>query len=39
MYEIGEDVAVDLAEARRWYRAAADQGDADANAALQRLGP
>jgi TPR repeat protein len=32
-------VPQDLEEARRWYKKAADQGDADSKAALDRLGP
>jgi TPR repeat protein len=38
MFEGGEGVAQDGAEAIRWYRLAAAQGDADASAALNRLG-
>jgi TPR repeat protein len=38
MFENGEGVAQDRAEAVRWYRLAAAQGDADATAALKRLG-
>jgi TPR repeat protein len=38
MFENGKGVAQDRAEAIRLYRLAAAQGDADATAALKRLG-
>jgi hypothetical protein len=38
MFENGEGVAQDRGEAIRLYRLAAAQGDADATAALERLG-
>jgi hypothetical protein len=38
MYETGRGVAKDLAQAASWYRRAAAAGNADAKAALQRLG-
>jgi TPR repeat protein len=38
MFEYGEGVAKDTAEAIRWYRLAAAQGQAEAIAALKRLG-
>jgi uncharacterized protein len=37
-YEAGRGVAKDLAEARRWYDESARRGNADAAAALKRLG-
>ena len=37
-YDLGWGVAQDDAEAARWYRLAAEQGDADAADALKRLG-
>jgi TPR repeat protein len=37
MYEHGCGVARDDAQAVAWYRKAAEQGDADARAALERL--
>jgi TPR repeat protein len=37
-YEAGQGVTLDLDEARRWYRRAAEGGNADAAAALRRLG-
>lgn len=36
-YENGHGVAKDLSEARKWYKAAAAQGDSDAQRALDRL--
>ena len=39
MYDNGEGVPRDYAEAATWFRRAADQGHADAKAALQRLVP
>ena len=39
MYYNGEGVPRDYAEAATWFRRAADQGHADAKAALQRLVP
>jgi len=38
MFENGEGVAQDRAEAIRWYRLAAAQGHSKASAALNRLG-
>jgi len=38
MFENGQGVAQDRAEAIRWYRLAAAQGNASATAALKRLG-
>jgi TPR repeat protein len=38
MYEYGKGVAKDKAKAAEWYRKAAEQGHADAKAALKRLG-
>lgn len=38
MYEEGRGVTRNLAEARRWYGLAAARGNADARAALERLG-
>lgn len=38
MYEEGRGVARNLTEARRWYGLAAARGNADASAALERLG-
>ena len=37
MYEDGDGVEEDAEEAVRWYRLAAEQGDADAQSALDRL--
>jgi TPR repeat protein len=37
MYENGEGTTGDAAEALRWYRLAAAQGDADAVKAVERL--
>ena len=37
MYEDGKGVSKNLAEAVKWYRKAADQGDEDARKALERL--
>ena len=37
-YENGKGVSQDINEAIKWYKKAADQGDADAKAALERLG-
>lgn len=37
MYDYGEGVAEDDAEAARWYRKAAEQGDADATKRLEEL--
>ena len=37
MYENGRGVRRDRVEAVRWYRLAAEQGDADAETALDRL--
>ena len=37
MYETGRGVERDRVEAVRWYRLAAEQGDADAREALDRL--
>ena len=37
-YENGNGVAKDLAEAVKWYRKAAEQGNADAQTALRKLG-
>jgi hypothetical protein len=38
LYAEGRGVARDLAEAARWYRKAADAGNAEAERALKRLG-
>jgi len=37
MYELGKGTAVNLAEARRWYSLAAEQGLVEATDALQKL--
>ena len=36
MYENGEGVPKDMAEATKWYRKAAEQGDADAKEWLEK---
>ena len=36
-HELGIGAPRDIRAARRWYQAAADQGDTDAQAALQHL--
>lgn len=38
MYENGRGVAKDEAEAAKWYRKAAEQGDESAKKALEQLG-
>ena len=38
LYENGDGVTRDLDEAAKWYRLAAERGDTDAKAALERLG-
>jgi TPR repeat protein len=38
MYQVGYDYSKDKAEAVRWFRKAAEQGNADAQSALNKLG-
>ena len=38
MYEEGKGIEKDLAEAAKWYRLAAEQGEGEAEDALNRLG-